>query len=92
MCVCVCFVCGAHFARQVVEKKECATEEVPMWSLMHCTEDSYKAMTGLDWPGDGDAKVYEKTFADMTKRKVISVTVGVPNCWQERVRGQSLWR
>ena len=56
-----------------------------MWSLMHCTAESYKAMTGLDWPGDEDAKVYEKVFTDGTKRKVITVTCGIPNCWQERV-------
>ena len=61
-----------------------------MWSLMHCTAESYKAMTGLDWPGDEDAQVHEKTFADMTKRKVITVTCGVPNCWMERFRVRTI--
>ena len=62
------------------------SEEIPLWSIVHCTADSYKTMVGEEWPGDDDSRVHDRSFQDGVQRKVISVTFGIPNAWQERVR------
>ena len=89
VCVCVCvFLCVSmlHSARQVVSRQGMCSEEIPMWSIVHCTAESYKSMVGEEWPGDDDSRVQDRLFQDGVQRKVISVTVGIPNAWQERVR------
>ena len=75
-----------HSARQVVSRQGMCSEEIPMWSIVHCTAESYKTMVGEEWPGDSDLRVQDRLFQDGVQRKVISLTVGVPNAWHERVR------
>ena len=86
MCVCVAIICvlfDFDSARSVVAQQSCHWEERPLWSIVLCTEESYKLVTGKDWPGDGDSSVVLRKFQDGETRKVIAVTRGIKGAWEE---------
>ena len=81
--LCVAMICVLFdfvSARSVVAQQSCHWEERPLWSIVLCTEESYKLVTGNDWPGDGDSSVVLRKFQDGETRKVIAVTRGIKGC------------
>ena len=72
-----------YSARSVAAEQACLLEERPLWSVVFCSEESYKLVTGKDWPGDSDPSVEERRFQDGVSRRVIAVTRGIKGAWEE---------
>ena len=55
-----------------------------MWSYVHTTSASFKAVAGQEWPGDSDARVYDRADPmSGAMKKTITFVKGIPDAVEE---------